>query len=134
MDMNKNEQMKSTEDTDSLEVVRQMVEKINVNKISNKNSERIINLLEKVDKKLDLLNNKLDQVITDEIETENLKDIHLKILNLLDGWMSTKDLSKVLGYRQEYISRKVAELKKMNLLEEKRKGKKIVYSRAQNEP
>lgn len=88
-----------------------------------------MSLLGKVDEKLDLLNKKLDKVIADEIKTENLKDIHLKILNLLDGWMSTKDLSRVLGDRQEYISRKVAELKKMSLLEEKRKGRKIVYSR-----
>ncbi|MFB6089124.1 MAG: hypothetical protein ABEK36_05080 [Candidatus Aenigmatarchaeota archaeon] len=127
------EQIGFMKGNNSMEVVRQMAEKINVNGLSNNKSKEIIDLLGKVDKKLDLLNRKIDKIITDEIEAENLKDIHLKILNLLDGWMSTKDLSKVLGYRQEYISRKVAELKKMNLLEERRIGKKIVYGRSKDQ-
>jgi DNA-binding transcriptional ArsR family regulator len=80
--------------------------------------KRIVELLESIDQKLGTL-----------VREQELKDIHRRILNLLESWMTTADISKAIGYRQEYISRKVASLKKANLVEEKRIGRKIYYKR-----
>jgi DNA-binding transcriptional ArsR family regulator len=56
-----------------------------------------------------------------------LKEVHQKILNVLQDWMNTQNLAQVLGYRQEYVSRKVAELKEMGKVDEKREGKNLFY-------
>lgn len=121
------------EDPESMEVVRKIVETININRLSKKQTQQILNLLKGIDSKLNLIDQKLNSVLENKSKNENLKKIHRKILDLLDGWMSTRDLSNVLGYRQEYISRKVAELKKLGTIEEKRNGKKIVYKRIRDE-
>ena len=110
------------------EVVRKIIETIDISKpVSRMN--KIIDYLESLDKKLDLINQKLDKVIVEKIESKDVKEIHLKILNMLDGWMNTSDLAKILNFRQEYISRRVGELKKMDLIEEKRQGKNVFYRR-----
>lgn len=91
--------------------------------------KKLTNVLERLDKKLEILNSKLDKIITGK--QPELKEIHMKILNLLNDWTTTYDLAKILNYRQEYISRKVAELKKMKMVEESRTGKSLFYKRAE---
>lgn len=120
--------LNSLDNEESMEIVRKMVEKIDISKLSN-NSKELKNRLERVEKKLDMLNKKLDKVIEDEIETKTLKDIHMKIINMLTGgWMGTEDLANALGKRQAYISREVNKLRKMDLVKKERRGKKIFYT------
>lgn len=121
----------SKKDKDETEIVRRIIETINVNRFSSKRLDRIETRLTKLEKKLQILDKKFDKFF-EKKEEKNLKKIHNKILNLLDSWMSTKNLAKVLSYRQEYISRKVSELKGMNLIREKRNGKRILYRRNKN--
>lgn len=84
--------------------------------------------LGRLERRLDAIEKKLDEVIK-ELKIRKLRDIHLRILDMLDGWVSTADLAKVLRYRQEYISRKMAELKTMELVEEMRDKRSIKYRR-----
>ena len=86
--------------------------------------DRIIELLVKLNQNMEIMANKLGS--GGEKET---KEIHIKILNMLDSWMSARDLSRILGYRHEYISRMISELKKRGLILEKRGGKSILYMR-----
>ncbi|RLJ01244.1 MAG: hypothetical protein DRP11_04760 [Candidatus Aenigmatarchaeota archaeon] len=116
---------------DEIEIVRKLVERVDVTQ-NTRFKEELLNILHRLDMKMDLINQKLDKVIKEEINSVEIKEIHLKLLNILDGWMSTSDLARIMNYRQEYISRKVAELRKMELVEEKRDGKSILYRRAQN--
>ena len=53
--------------------------------------------------------------------------VHQKMLGEMAEWRSTAEMADKLGYRQEYMSRKVAELKTNRLVVEKRSGKKIFY-------
>lgn len=84
-------------------------------------------ILKRIEEKLDLLNQKISMLSREEIG--GLKEIHLKILNMLDTWMGSDEISKIVGYRQEYVSRKINELRKKGLVLEKRTGKKIKYRR-----
>lgn len=82
--------------------------------------------LQRIEAKLDAMDKKLNEVIL-ELKTKKLKDIHLKILELSESWVSTSDLSKVLHYRQEYISRAMGDLRVMDLVEERRDKRNIQY-------
>ena len=84
--------------------------------------------LQRIEAKLDAMDRKLNEVIL-ELKTKKLRDIHLKILDLAESWVSTSDLSKILHYRQEYISRAMGDLKGMDLVEERRDKKKIQYKK-----
>ncbi len=79
--------------------------------------------------KMDLINRKLDELLQQK-QNKEFKDVHHKILNILNNWMNTQTISQSLGYRQEYVSRKVAELKEMGKIDEKRNGKKLFYRKA----
>lgn len=113
---------------DNLGVVRKIEETVDFR--SDKLDE-IHTLLQNLNNKMERIDSKLDNVITSGTEKSDLKDVHERILGLLGNWMSTKDLAKILSYRQEYVSRKVSELKKMDLIEEKREGKSIKYKRSE---
>lgn len=119
------------ETQDQMEIVRRIIERINVNRFSGKRLDRIERRLVRLEKKIQVLDEKLEKAF-DREEKRKLKKIHRKILSMLDSWMSTKNLAKILSYRQEYISRKVSELKKMHLIREKRNGKRILYKRNEN--
>ncbi len=107
-------------------VVRKIVETVD---IKTDKLEEIHEKLDSLDKKMNSMENKLDKVITENTDESDLKDIHKRIINLLGNWMTTKNLAKIMNYRQEYISRKVSELKKMGIITEKRDGKSILYKR-----
>lgn len=84
-------------------------------------------LLKKIEAKVEEMDKKLNEVIK-EIKIRKLRDIHFKILDLLkDGWVSTSELAKMLNFRQEYISRKVADLKAMDMIDERRIKRTIKY-------
>ncbi|GEM_PF-2036133 len=118
----------TTNDAEDLEtgVVRKIVETVD---FKTDKLEEIHTKLGSLDKKMNRIEDKLDKVITENTKKSDLKDVHQRILNLLGSWMTTKNLAKIMNYRQEYVSRKVSELKKMGLVEEKRDGKSILYKR-----
>lgn len=120
------EKVEKLEEMENLGVVRKIVETVDFR--SDKLDE-IHDLLKELNEKMVRIDKKLDRVITGGTEESDLKNIHKRILDMLDSWLSTKNLAKVLSYRQEYVSRKVSELKKMGLIEEKRDGKSIYYRR-----
>lgn len=120
------EKTEKLEEMDNLGVVRKTVETVDV---KSDKLEEIYSLLEGLNEKMDRIDKKLDKVITEGTEKSDLKDVHKRILDLLESWMPTKSLAKILNYRQEYVSRKVSELKKMGLVEGKREGKSIYYKR-----
>ena len=118
----------TVEETEELNtgVVRKIVETVDV---KSDRLEEIHSTLEDLNQKMERIEGKLDKVITKGTEKSDLKDVHKKIMSLLGSWMSTKDLAKVMNYRQEYVSRKVSELKNMGLVKTKREGKSILYKR-----
>ncbi len=120
--------MSQTNKTDDPEtgVVRKIVETVD---FKTDKLEEIHTKLNDLDSKMDRIEDKLDKVITDDTKKSDLKDVHKRILDLLGSWLTTKNLSKIMNYRQEYVSRKVSELKKMGLVKEKREGKSILYKR-----
>lgn len=120
------EQTEKLEEMENLGVVRKIVETVDV---KSDKLEEIHSMLEELNEKMERIDSKLDKVITEGTEESDLKEIHRRILNLLQNWLSTKNLAKILNYRQEYVSRKVSELKNMGLVEEKREGKSIYYKR-----
>lgn len=114
------------EPEENLGIVRKIEETVD---FRSDKLEDIHSLLSDLNEKMDKIDRKLDRVITKGTESDDLKDVHERILDLLGNWLSTKNLAKILNYRQEYVSRKVSELKKMGLVEEKRDGKSIKYRR-----
>lgn len=123
------ERIEKTEKIDGAEnlgVVRKIVETVDIKSDRLKNIEE---RLENIEDKMEKMEQKMDEYILNGTNEEKLKKIHRRILEMLDNWLSTKDLANILSYRQEYISRKVSDLKKMGLLEEKREGKSIRYRR-----
>lgn len=119
----------NTRDAENLEspgIVRKIVETVDV---KTDKLEEIHKKLNSLDKRMDRMEGKLDKVITKNTEESDLKDVHKRILSLLGSWMTTKNLAKIMNYRQEYVSRKVSELKKMGIIKEKRDGKSILYKR-----
>ncbi len=107
-------------------VVRKIVETVD---IKTDKLDEIHTKLNSLDKKMNRMEDKLDKVITGNTSKSELKDVHKRILDLLGSWMTTKNLARIMNYRQEYVSRKVSELKKMSLVKEKRDGKSILYKR-----
>ena len=89
----------------------------------------VTKMLQIIEMKMDIVNKKLDEILQQKSSAE-FKEVHQKILGLLNEWMNTQTISKALGYRQEYVSRKVSELREMGKLEEKRDGKNLFYRRA----
>lgn len=85
--------------------------------------------LQIIEMKMDLINRKLDELLQQK-HVSDFREIHQKILEVLGEWKNTQSISQVLGYRQEYVSRKVAELKEMGKIDEKREGKNLFYRRA----
>jgi DNA-binding transcriptional ArsR family regulator len=85
--------------------------------------ERVVQLLERIDEKLGRL--------VEEHELGKLRKSTQRILNLLDNWTTTHDLARILGYRQEYVSRQVAALKRAKLVIEQRQGRRIFYKRTE---
>lgn len=109
-----------------LEMVRKLGDKGKVvPKSEIKELKKTIRILEM---KIDKINKKLDELLKKR-ENLQMKDVHKRILNLLTDWMSTERLSDALGYSQEYVSRKISELKEMDKIEEKRSGKNLYYQR-----
>ncbi|MFP4116111.1 MAG: hypothetical protein ACLFTQ_02800 [Candidatus Aenigmatarchaeota archaeon] len=119
---------KTVEEAEDLDtgIVRKIVETVDV---KSDRLEEIHSKLDSLDKRADRIEGKLDKLITNGTEKSDLKDVHRRIIDLLQSWMSTKNLARILNYRQEYVSRKVSELKNMDLVEEKREGKSILYRR-----
>ena len=91
-------------------------------------SKELRKKLEILEMKMDRINQKLDSLLSEKKSLE-FKDVHKRILNILNEWMSTENLAKALGYSQEYVSRKISELKEMGKIEEKRSGKNLYYRR-----
>lgn len=89
--------------------------------------KRLLKILKRMENKLNLLDQKISMLSKEDVT--GLKEIHLRIMDMLDSWLSSDELSKIIGYRQEYVSRKLNELKKKGLILEKRTGKKIKYKR-----
>jgi len=108
----------------------EMLRKLKENgKLPQIDTQAITKTLQVLEMKMDLINRKLDELLQQKKSSE-FKDIHQKILNILNDWMNTQNISQILGYRQEYISRKISELKEMGRIEEKREGKSLFYKRA----
>ena len=79
-------------------------------------------------KRLDVLEAKLDMVMQKlGIEAPKEEGVHARLLDALVEWRSTRDLAAMMGYRQEYVSRCVAELKRTGRIESKKQGKTVFY-------
>ncbi|MFP4045818.1 MAG: hypothetical protein ACLFS3_02050 [Candidatus Aenigmatarchaeota archaeon] len=120
------ERVSKVEDLENLGVVRRIVETVD---IKSDRLDEIYERINELDSKLDRIDSKLNKILTGYTDKSDLKEIHMKIIDLLGSWLTTKNLAKIMNYRHEYISRKVSELKKMGLIEEKRDGKSIQYKR-----
>jgi DNA-binding transcriptional ArsR family regulator len=94
--------------------------------LPQENGQTLVKTMQVLEMKMDLVNRKLDELLHQR-KTKELKEVHQKILNVLHDWMNTQNLAQALGYRQEYVSRKVAELKEMGKIDEKREGKNLFY-------
>ncbi|UCG95787.1 MAG: hypothetical protein JSV92_01920 [archaeon] len=106
-----------------LEMLRKLKES---GQLPHAESHDMAKMLQILEMKMDLVNRKLDELLHQR-KTKELKEVHQKIINVLHEWMNTQTLAQVLGYRQEYVSRKVAELKEMGKIDEKREGKNLFY-------
>lgn len=82
-----------------------------------------------VARRLDVLEARLDFVMKKLSINENngLSAVQAKLMTSLAEWKSTNQLAGALGYRQEYVSRQVAQLKHAGYLEERKTGKTIFY-------
>ena len=109
-----------------MEMLRKLKESGKLTQVDVQNITKTLQILEM---KLDMISKKLDELLEHK-KSKEFKDIHQKILNILNDWMNTQSISEILGYRQEYISRKISELKEMGKVEEKREGKNLFYRRA----
>ncbi|HDI02785.1 MAG TPA: hypothetical protein ENF95_01475 [Candidatus Aenigmarchaeota archaeon] len=109
-----------------MEMLRKLKESGKLTQVDVQNITKTLQILEM---KLDMISRKLDELLEHK-KSKEFKDIHQKILNILNDWMNTQSISEILGYRQEYISRKISELKEMGKVEEKREGKNLFYRRA----
>jgi len=107
-----------------LDMMRKLGGKVNIPEI-----KEIQKTLQIIEMRIDMINRKLDKLLEEKTSKE-LKDVHKRILSLLNTWMSTESLAKALGYSHEYVSRKVADLKLMGKIQERRNGKNIYYKAA----
>jgi len=107
----------------------EMLRKLKVSgQVPQINMHTLTKTVEILEMKMDIINNKLDELLQQK-GTKEFKQVHERILGVLDDWMNTQSVSEALGYRQEYVSRKVSELKGMGKIDEKRNGKKLFYKR-----
>ena len=109
-----------------LEMMRRLEEKGKV--VPKSQIQEVLKKIQVLEMKIDLINGKIDKLLERKKQLE-VKDVHKRILNLMDTWVNTESLSKVLGYSHEYVSRMVSELKEMGKIEEKRTGKNLFYRR-----
>ena len=107
----------------------EMLRKLKVNgQVPQTNMHTLTKTVEILEMKMDIINKKLDELLQQKGAKE-FKQVHERILGVLGDWMNTQSVSEALGYRQEYVSRKVSELKGMGKIDEKRNGKKLFYKR-----
>lgn len=109
-----------------LEMIRKLKDSGQIPKLDDPNFAKTLQIIEM---KMDMINSKLDELLQQK-RVSDFKEIHQKIIEVLNDWTNTQSISQALGYRQEYVSRKVAELKEMGKIEEKREGKNLFYRRA----
>jgi len=109
-----------------LEMMRRLEEKGKV--VPKSQIQEVLKKIQVLEMKIDLINKKIDKLLERKKQLE-VKDVHKRILNLMDTWVNTESLSKALGYSHEYVSRMVSELKEMGKIEEKRTGKYLFYRR-----
>ncbi|MBI4017972.1 MAG: hypothetical protein HY366_03435, partial [Candidatus Aenigmarchaeota archaeon] len=84
--------------------------------------------LKSISKRLDVLEAKIDVVMRKlSLEQPVEKTVHTRLLEALADWKSTQQLAAELSYRQEYVSRCVATLKRNGSLETRKQGKTIFY-------
>lgn len=84
--------------------------------------------LKSVSKRLDVIEAKLELVMRKlSLEQPVEKTVHTRLLEALADWKSTQQLAAELSYRQEYVSRCVATLKRNGSLETRKQGKTIFY-------
>lgn len=107
-----------------LEMLRRLESKGKI--ISKPEIQEMMKTIRLIEVKIDKINEKLNKLLERKRSLE-MKDVHRRILNLLDEWISTESIAKALGYSHEYTSRKVSELKEMDKIEEKRSGKYLYY-------
>jgi len=107
-----------------LEIIRKLKESGQLPE-NNNNTTKTLQILEM---KMDMINKKLDELLQQK-EAKEFKEVHNKILSILNDWTNTQNIAEMLGYRQEYVSRKVSELKEMGKIDEKREGKNLFYRR-----
>ncbi len=107
-----------------LDMARKLGDKGKV--VSKSEIKELNKTIEVLDMKVDKINEKLNKLLEKKEKLE-MKDVHKRILRLLDNWMSTENIAKALGYSQEYVSRKISDLKRMDKIEEKRSGKNLYY-------
>lgn len=108
-----------------LEMLRKLKDSGQLTKLDDSNFAKNIQIIEM---KMDMINSKLDELLQQK-RVSDFKEIHQKIIEIIGDWTSTQSISQALGYRQEYISRKVTELKEMGKIDEKREGKNLFYKR-----
>ncbi len=108
-----------------LEMLRKLKDSGQLPKFDDSNFAKNLQIIEM---KMDLINSKRDELLQQK-QVSDFKEIHQKIIEVLSDWTNTQSISQALGYRQEYISRKVAELKEMGKIDEKREGKNLFYRR-----
>jgi len=104
----------------------EMMRKFKQNGKSVQVDQNLVKMIEVLEMKMDMINRKLDSIL-EKKENKKMKEVHGRILDMLGGWMSTQNISERLGYSQEYVSRMISELKEMEKVDEKRKGKNLFY-------
>ncbi len=106
-----------------LEMLRKLKDNGKIDSVQDSNLAKTVQIIEM---KMDLVNKKLDELLQQK-RSKEFKEVHKKILGILNQWMNTQKISEILGYRQEYVSRKISELREMGKIEEKREGKGLFY-------
>lgn len=106
-----------------LEMLRKLKES---GQLPEEDGNTLVKSIQILEMKMDLIAKKLDELLQQK-DTSEIKEVHQKILEVLGDWTNTHNLARSLGYRQEYVSRKVAELKHMGKIDEKREGKNLFY-------
>lgn len=91
-------------------------------------SETVAKRMDILESRLNALSEKIDGIAQSLSPASKSNDE--RIVNMLWEWRSTSELSKMLGYSQEHVSRRISDMKKAGLVQEKREGKKIFYRKA----
>lgn len=85
--------------------------------------------LQSLNKRLDVLETKIEMIMQKLAMDTNagVGQVHTRLLAALADWKSTNQLAAEMSYRQEYVSRCVADLRKAGKLDSKKSGKTIFY-------